>query len=454
MKDKKNASTAEERLKGALVPKEEQPYELPGNWAWTTLRLLVESVKDSTLDFSELNDKYVGLEHMQKDGGELLFGGASEIKSLKNRFSSGNILYGKLRPYLNKHGIASFDGICSTDILVFQTRSCADANFVNYFFNTTWFMDYAVSYSKGINLPRVSESTVLNAQCPLPPLAEQKRIVERIEGLFSKLDEAKELIQSSLERSQLRRSAILHAAFTGQLTEQWRKENGVDMGSWRIKKLSDCGTWLGGGTPSKSVLEYWIGGTIPWVSPKDMKSKEIVDTIDHITEKALQNSTVNLVKEPALLFVMRSGILRRTLPLALVNMSVTVNQDLRAIIPDKKEVALVYLYWVCSRYEQDIRAKCSKNGTTVESINSDALFQYTIPLPSLPEQHEIVRILDSLLQKEDAARELCEGVLEKIELTRKSILAQAFRGHLGTNNPNDPSALDLLEKVFRDSSTV
>ena len=453
VKDKKNASTAEERLKEALVPKEEQPYELPGNWAWVRLGSVIELISGRDAALIDCNNMAVGIPYIL---------GASNIENntfLVERWienpqvvsRKGDILLsvkgtiGKI--YIQQENFINI----SRQIMAIRLFKQLNSLYVYYFFK--YICDELREAGNGL-IPGISRKEILEKKIPFSPLAEQKRIVERIEGLFSKLDEAKELIQSSLERSQLRRSAILHAAFTGQLTEQWRKENGVDMGSWRIKKLSDCGTWLGGGTPSKSVLEYWIGGTIPWVSPKDMKSKEIVDTIDHITEKALQNSTVNLVKEPALLFVMRSGILRRTLPLALVKMSVTVNQDLRAIIPDKKEVALVYLYWVCSRYEQDIRAKCSKNGTTVESINSDALFQYTIPLPSLPEQHEIVRILDSLLQKEDAARELCEGVLEKIELTRKSILAQAFRGHLGTNNPNDPSALDLLEKVFRDSSTV
>lgn len=442
MKDKKNASTAEERLKGALVPKEEQPYELPGNWAWTTLRLLVESVKDSTLDFSELNDKYVGLEHMQKDGGELLFGGASEIKSLKNRFSSGNILYGKLRPYLNKHGIASFDGICSTDILVFQTRSCADANFVNYFFNTTWFMDYAVSYSKGINLPRVSESTVLNAQCPLPPLAEQKRIVERIEGLFSKLDEAKELIQSSLERSQLRRSAILHAAFTGQLTEQWRKENGVSKESWKEKQFTDIAEIK---SNLVTPLDY---PNLPHVAP---------DNIEKKTGRLLDYKSVaeDAVKSPNHLFfpgqILYSKIRPYLSKLVFVDFKGLCSADMYPI-EAKGNVAYLKYYMLSDAFLN--QASSSGSRSVLPKINQKELSIILIPYPSLPEQHEIVRILDSLLQKEDAARELCEGVLEKIELTRKSILAQAFRGHLGTNNPNDPSALDLLEKVFRDSSTV
>lgn len=450
MKDKKNASTAEERLKEALVPKEEQPYELPGNWAWTTLRLLVESVKDSTLDFSELNDKYVGLEHMQKDGGELLFGGASEIKSLKNRFSSGNILYGKLRPYLNKHGIASFDGICSTDILVFQTRSCADANFVNYFFNTTWFMDYAVSYSKGINLPRVSESTVLNAQCPLPPLAEQKRIVERIEGLFSKLDEAKELIQSSLERSQLRRSAILHAAFTGQLTEQWRKENNVSQETWQKKTLGAFCDSFQYGTSKKSQNS----GRIAVIRMGNLQQGEIswdnlafTDDDEDIDKYLLRKGDVlfNRTNSPEL--VGKTSIYRGEQPAIFAGYLIRINYG--------HELTGEFLnYLLNSMSARDYCNAVKTDGVNQSNINAQKLAAFPCSIPSLPEQHEIVRILDSLLQKEDAARELCEGVLEKIELTRKSILAQAFRGHLGTNNPNDPSALDLLEKVFRDSSTV
>ena len=140
-----------------------------------------------------------------------------------------------MRPYLNKHDITSFDGVCSTDILVFEATNLVANVLVDKFFNLPFFIEYVVSNSKGINLPRVSEETVLNTTFPLPPLSEQQRIVERIEELFAKLDEAKERLQEVADSFVVRKAAILHKAFTGELTKQWRRETAMSDESGKRK---------------------------------------------------------------------------------------------------------------------------------------------------------------------------------------------------------------------------
>ena len=190
MPKKKTALTIEERLQQALVPAEEQPYEVPENWVWVRLGAVCYASKEKSNDFSN-EIKYIGLEHLEKDKGIVGFSSADKVKSTKNAFQEGQILYGRLRPYLNKHDIASFSGVCSTDILVFEASVLVANVLVDKFFNLPFFIEYVVANSKGINLPRVSEKTILNTTFPLPPLSEQQRIVERIEELFDKLDESK-----------------------------------------------------------------------------------------------------------------------------------------------------------------------------------------------------------------------------------------------------------------------
>lgn len=277
---------------------------------------------------------------------------------------------------------------------------------------------------------------------PLPPLSEQQRIVERIEELFAKLDEAKERLQEVAESFAVRKAAILHKAFTGELTQQWRRENGVSDESWEEKKLGEVGSWLGGGTPSTSREEYWENGNILWITSKDMKSAVIEDTLMKVNEIGVKNSSANYIEKPALLVVMRSGILRRTFPVAMVKKPFTVNQDLKAIIPDKDD--LEFLYWMLLSNEQRILDTCMKNGTTVESINSNALKNLTFKCPTLSEQHEIVRLIDDLLARERKAQQATEQALASIDLMKKSILARAFRGELGTNKASEASALELL----------
>lgn len=448
MPKKKTALTIEERLQQALVPAEEQPYEVPENWVWVRLGAVCNASKEKSNDFS--NDiKYIGLEHLEKDQGIVGFSSADKVKSTKNAFKKGQILYGRLRPYLNKHDICSFDGVCSTDILVFEASNLVSNVLVDKFLNLPFFIDYVVSNSKGINLPRVSEETVLNTTFPLPPLSEQQRIVERIEELFAKLDEAKERLQEVADSFVVRKAAILHKAFTGELTKQWRREKGVSDESWEEKKLGEVGSWLGGGTPSTSREEYWENGNILWITSKDMKSAVIEDTLMKVNEIGVKNSSANYIEKPALLVVMRSGILRRTFPVAMVKKPFTVNQDLKAIIPDKDD--LEFLYWMLLSNEQRILDTCMKNGTTVESINSNALKDLTFKCPTLPEQHEIVRLIDDLLARERAAQQAAEQALASIDLMKKSILARAFRGELGTNKASEASALELLKQVLAEN---
>ena len=130
----------------------------------------------------------------------------------------------------------------------------------------------------------------------------------------------------------------------------------------------------------------------------------------------------------------------------MIKIPFTVNQDLKVISPDK--IHLDYLFWACKSSEPSILRTCMKNGTTVESINTSALKNYEIPIAPLNEQKEIVRILDEIFAKEQQAQSVVESVLADIELLKKSILARAFRGELGTGNPEDERAEELLKRVL------
>jgi type I restriction enzyme S subunit len=197
---------------------------------------------------------------------------------------------------------------------------------------------------------------------------------------------------------------------------------------WIIKKFNDIGSWKGGGTPSKSRKDFWEKGNVLWVSPKDMKSQTIKDTIDKITYDAIENSSTKLIPKGSVLFVVRSGILRRTLPIALTICDVTVNQDLQAFTPSK--VMPEYVYWYVSAKNDDIRKNCSKDGTTVESIESTLLKNYSIPICTREEQHLIVSELESKLTVCDKIEETISQSLQQAETLRQSILKKAFEGKL------------------------
>lgn len=404
MPKKKTALTIEERLQQALVPAEEQPYEVPENWVWVRLGAIAEIVTGGTP--SKKHPEYYGgnfpfYKPSDLDQGRLTYD-ASEYLSEEGKNVSRIIPKNSTAVCcigsIGKCGYLMCEG--TTNQQINSAIPKINSLCLYYYLCTENFVQDLLSMASATTIAIVNKSKMESCAFPLPPLSEQQRIVERIEELLAKLDEAKERLQEVADSFAVRKAAILHKAFTGELTKQWRRENGVSDESWEEKKLGEVGFWLGGGTPSTSREEYWENGNILWITSKDMKSAVIEDTLMKVNEIGVKNSSANYIEKPALLVVMRSGILRRTFPVAMVKKPFTVNQDLKAIIPDKDD--LEFLYWMLLSNEQRILDTCMKNGTTVESINSNALKDLTFKCPTLPEQHEIVRLIDDLLARERA----------------------------------------------------
>ena len=453
MPKKKTALTIEERLQQALVPAEEQPYKVPENWVWVRLGAIAEIVTGGTP--SKKHPEYYGgnfpfYKPSDLDQGRLTYD-ASEYLSEEGKNVSRIIPKNSTAVCcigsIGKCGYLMCEG--TTNQQINSAIPKINSLCLYYYLCTENFVQDLLSMASATTIAIVNKSKMESCAFPLPPLSEQQRIVERIEELFAKLDEAKERLQEVADSFAVRKAAILHKAFTGELTKQWRWENGVSYESWEEKKLGEVSFWLGGGTPSTSREEYWENGNILWITSKDMKSAVIEDTLMKVNEIGVKNSSANYIEKPALLVVMRSGILRRTFPVAMVKKPFTVNQDLKAIIPDKDD--LEFLYWMLLSNEQRILDTCMKNGTTVESINSNALKDLTFKCPTLPEQHEIVRLIDDLLARERSAQQAAEQALASIDLMKKSILARAFRGELGTNKASEASALELLKQVLAEN---
>lgn len=444
MQKKKTALTIEERLQQALVPAEEQPYEVPENWVWVRLGAVCYASKEKSNDFS--NDiKYIGLEHLEKDKGIVGFSSADKVKSTKNAFKEGQILYGRLRPYLNKHDITSFDGVCSTDILVFEATNLVANVLVDKFFNLPFFIEYVVSNSKGINLPRVSEETVLNTTFPLPPLSEQQRIVERIEELFAKLDEAKERLQEVADSFVVRKAAILHKAFTGELTKQWRRENGVSDESWEEKKLGEVGVLERGRSKHRPRNdERLFGGIYPFIQTGDVANADmfIEKHSQTLSDFGMQQS--KLFAKNTICITIAANIGK----VAILSYDSCFPDSVVGLTTDEKN-SYKYVYYYLSTQQKELESKAP--ATAQKNINLKVLNDLDIPLPSLPEQHEIVRLIDDLLARERAAQQAAEQALASIDLMKKSILARAFRGELGTNKASEASALELLKQVLAEN---
>jgi type I restriction enzyme S subunit len=198
---------------------------------------------------------------------------------------------------------------------------------------------------------------------------------------------------------------------------------------WAFAPLGEIGEWNGGGTPSKENLSFWQDGSIPWVSPKDMKVPVIADSIDHITENAVDQSATKLIEAGSVLFVTRSGILAHTLPVARTVVRVTVNQEIKALTP-ARAIDPSYVAWCARAFGPTILERCSKDGTTVASIDTERLHAFVVPVAPLREQHRIVDAIESYTSRLDGVEATLERVQLNLERYRASVLKAAVEGRL------------------------
>ena len=227
----------------------------------------------------------------------------------------------------------------------------------------------------------------------------------------------------------------------------------VDIPShWKQATLEEVGEWTGGGTPSKRKQSYWQNGNIPWVSPKDMKVSEIHDTEDQITETAIQESSAKRIQSGSVLFVTRSGILEHTLPTALAKVDVSVNQDLKALTPGE-EISPKFLLHYTRAENLSILRRCSKDGTTVASLESSQLYAYPIPVPPLREQRRIVAKIEELFSDLDAGVADLKRAKKQLQRYRQSVLQAAVEGCLtkAWREERDTEPADkLLERILEE----
>ncbi|GAB3842947.1 restriction endonuclease subunit S [Hymenobacter jeollabukensis] len=192
---------------------------------------------------------------------------------------------------------------------------------------------------------------------------------------------------------------------------------------WVMKPLGELGKWYGGGTPSKDKAAYWTEGTIPWVSPKDMRHLWVSDAEDHITEEAIANSATNLIPAGSLLVVTRSGILRRLIPVAVNTVPVAINQDMKCLRLDQGH-DLHYVLFCLRGFNQSLLQYAAKVGTTVESLEFSSLKSYKIPLPPLPEQRSIAAVLVTW----DEAIQIQTKLLTTLRVQQRALRQQLLTG--------------------------
>ena len=198
---------------------------------------------------------------------------------------------------------------------------------------------------------------------------------------------------------------------------------------WTNITLADAGPLVGGKTPSKSSSAYWDRGTVPWISPKDMKSFVLVKSEDMITPHAVDDAGMEVLPVDSVLMVTRSGILEHTFPVAITTMETSINQDIKALRPSRRILSR-YAAYALRSFGPEILTQCSKEGTTVASVNTEALEKFPLPLAPRDEQKRITAKLDAVLAKVDMCHTRLDRVPQILNKFREAVLEAAVSGRL------------------------
>lgn len=430
---KETALTPEERLQAALVPDWEWPYKLPENWCWTYFKS-ISTIQTGKKDANYGSDegKYpfftcaaepIRCHGYSFDCRAILLAGNGDINNI-NRYN------GKFEAYQRTYVVKISEPLCF--------------DYIFYWFKYRWF-DFNKGKMFGTAIPYIRLGNLQEFPTPIPPLAEQQRIVVRIESLFSKLDEAKEKAQAVVDSFETRKAAILHKAFTGELTAKWREEHGVRMDSWEKKSVGELCISLKYGTAKKSdasgnVVVLRMGnlqqGEIDWSDLAYSKDPDDIEKYKLYPGDVLFNRTNSAA------LVGKTAIYRGEHPAIYAGYLIKLDYDHDKIIGDYLNYALNTL---------DAKKYCNSvktDGVNQSNINAKKIGAYSFNVPSIPEQEKIVSVIQKLLSKEQQAKEAAEAVLDQIDLMKKSILACAFRGELGTNDPSEESAVELLKQII------
>lgn len=423
--------TPEEKLQQALVPEAEQPYKVPANWCWTRQNVacyLSDIEKIVNGEHPYLEAKFLrGLKKPKIVSAGKFINKSSKV-ILVDGENSGEVFDIFVDGYMG----STFRLLCFSEIVYEQ--------YCRYFIIIN--KEIYSKSKKGSAIPHLNKELFFNMPFPLPPLTEQQRIVERIESLFAKLDEAKENLQNVLEGFETRKAAILHKAFTGELTANWRKQHGVSMESWEEKKLGDCGSLQRGRSKHRPRNDSRLfGEKYPFIQTGDVANAEmyIINHSKMLSDFGLQQS--KLFPKGTLCITIAANIGK----VGILTYDCCFPDSVVGFLPNNENIC-EFIYYKLTTLQKELEELAP--ATAQKNINLKLLNDLKINMPTLDEQTEIVRIIDYLLAKEQQAKKLAENTFAKIDLIKKAILAHAFRGELGTNNPADEPAVELLKRML------
>jgi type I restriction enzyme S subunit len=342
----------------------------------------------------------------------------AEVRKGYTHFKDDDVLFAKITPCMENgkaaiaRDLAGGLGFGSTEFHVLRSRGEVVPEWVFYFVRRQRFREDAKrSFTGTAGQQRVPTTFMEAAKIPVPPLPEQRRLVD----ILSRAESVVRLRREALKKTQ----EIIPALFLDMFGDP-----ATNPKEWPTQPLGEIVSLLSGGTPSKAREDFWQGD-LPWVSPKDMKVSELNGAIDHVSPKVLTETNIKLVPISSVLIVVRGMILVHTVPVARTMVPLTINQDMKALVP-KDSVDGCYLLWALKVLQPQLLNMVSTAAHGTRKLETARLEKLLIPLPLVREQLRFAERAEQIRSMESQAI----SALATAETTFQSLLHRAFAGEL------------------------
>ena len=411
-------------IEEALVPVEEQEYNIPNNWIWIYQNFvcqLANGEKMSGEEYPYLEVKYLrgDTDAEIKDSGRFITANTKVI--LVDGENSGEVFE------------VLEDGYMGSTFKALNISEIVNERYLLYYVDSK--RELLKKNKTGSAIPHLNKRLFLGLGFPLPPLPEQQRIVEQIESLFSKLDEAKEKAQEVIDGYEARNAAVYNDAFSGRLTAQWRKDNYKE-NKWETKRFDEVADIKSNLVEPSNYLEF------PHIAPDNIEKRTGILLDYHtIAEDGVKSGKHRFYAGQILYSKIRPYLSK----VVMVDFDGLCSADMYPI--EAKENTKYLLYYMLSDMFLE-QASSAGSRSVLPKINQKELSAIKVRITSDEEQKEVVRILDYLLPMMQQVRDKAVQVVDNIDTIKKSILAKAFRGELGTNISEDESAMELLKIIL------
>lgn len=421
----------------ALVPKDEQPYEIPGHWNWVRLGALFAPVRGVTYKKGDVVSG--GEESVLVLRGGNVREGALELERADNVYVPNSLVSSQQLIQKNDAVIVSSTGSPTvigrvglsmrdeTDVAfgafltVARATAAVDSEYLGVLFQSDLYRPRIRSLAQGVNINNIKSAHYWAIAVPLPPIDEQKAIVEKLQSTNQKIDDVLDRLDQFLDQVPQQRAVIIQAGVSGMLTEDWRAEHGQSREDWVESTLGDTFRWASGGTPARSNKAYFQGH-IPWIKSGELPDGLIEGVAEYITEDAISNSSAKVFPKDSVAIAMYGATIGRT---GILAFDAATNQAV-AVAAKNEEVdsRLLFYFLQASR----VRFVSLGKGGAQPNISQTVIKSFPFEYPVGDEQGEIVAVIEAALRGIETAYKTTLDVREKAQAAKRAVRNRALRG--------------------------